>query len=243
MRGFRNDSIVKALTQADGLLSDVINILATSDDGSIFIGTNNGLNRYFPESGRIFSYTERNGFPGIEAKPNAVFKGPDGDFWFGTANGATRLVPELASVEELEPLTHIVGMRVNYETREMEAGMKLNYNERTILFDYYSICLTNPDVVKYQVKLEGADDDWQPVTEQTRVTYPALAAGKYTFKVKALNSQGVWNKEPVTFSFIIKPPFYQYLVVYHNCCCFNPVWYYCLYTNQGTESYQRKEGS
>ena len=164
MRGLRNDSIVKALTQADGLLSDVINILATSDDGSIFIGTNNGLNRYFPESERIFSYTERNGFPGIEAKPNSVFKGPDGDFWFGTANGATRLVPELASVEELEPLTHIIGMRVNYETRGMEAGMKLNYNERSILFDYYSICLTNPDVVKYKVMLEGADVDWQPVT-------------------------------------------------------------------------------
>jgi serine phosphatase RsbU (regulator of sigma subunit) len=57
--------------------------------------------------------------------------------------------------------------------------------------------------------LEGADNDWQPVTDQTRVTYPALASGKYTFKVMASNSQGVWNKEPVTFSFIIKPPFYR----------------------------------
>ncbi len=209
MRGVRNDSIVKVLTRDDGLLSDVINQLATADDGSIFIGTNNGLNRYFPESGRIFSYTERNGFPGIEVRPNAFYKASAGDFWFGTANGVTRLFPDRASVEELEPLTHIVGMRVNYETRGMVPGMKLGYNERTILFDYYSICVTNPDVVKYQVKLEGADNDWQPVTEQTRVTYPSLAAGKYTFMVKALNAQGVWNKEPVTFSFIIKPPFYR----------------------------------
>ena len=30
------------------------------------------------------------------------------------------------------------------------------------MFDYYSICLTNPDVVKYKVKLEGSDPDWQP---------------------------------------------------------------------------------
>lgn len=209
MRGLKNDTIVKVLTRDDGLLSDVINILAASDDGSIFIGTNNGLNRYFPETGRIFSYTERNGFPGIECKPNSVFRSADGDFWFGTANGATRLTPEKASVEELEPLTHIIGMRVNYENREMVQGMKLSYRERTILFDYYSMCVTNPDVVKYQVKLEGADNDWQPVTEQTRVTYPALAAGKYTFMVKALNSQGVWNREPVTFSFTIKPPFYR----------------------------------
>ena len=79
---------------------------------------------------------------------------------------------------------------------------------RSILFDYYSICLTNPDVVRYKVKLEGADKDWQPVTDQTRAIYSALSPGKYTFMVIARNSQGIWNSKPVTFSFIIKPPFY-----------------------------------
>jgi serine phosphatase RsbU (regulator of sigma subunit) len=64
-------------------------------------------------------------------------------------------------------------------------------------------------VVRYQVKLDGADMDWQPVTNQTRAIYPSLPSGKYTFNVIARNSQGVWNKEPVKFSFIIKPPFYR----------------------------------
>jgi ligand-binding sensor domain-containing protein/serine phosphatase RsbU (regulator of sigma subunit) len=206
---YRNDSLLKTVTQDDGLLSNNINLLATGTDGSIYIGTNNGLNRYFPDTKRVFSYTERNGFPGIETKPNAVYKSPSGDLWFGTANGATRLDPAKTSTAEMEPLTHIMGMRVNYESREMIAGMKLNYNERSILFDYYSICLTNPDVVKYKVKLEGADDNWRPVTDQTRAIYSALPPGKYTFMVIASNSQGIWNSKPVTFHFIIKPPFYQ----------------------------------
>jgi serine phosphatase RsbU (regulator of sigma subunit) len=105
-------------------------------------------------------------------------------------------------------LTHIKDMQVNYEPRSMVAGMKLNYKDKSILFDYYSICLTNPDVVRYKVKLEGADKDWQPVTSQTSANYPALPPGKYTFMVIACNSQGVWNSKPVTFHFIIKPPFY-----------------------------------
>jgi ligand-binding sensor domain-containing protein/serine phosphatase RsbU (regulator of sigma subunit) len=208
VKAFRNDSVIATLTQDDGLLSDNINLLTAGDDGSIYIGTNNGLNRYFPESRRIFSYTERNGFTGIETKPNAVYKSTSGDIWFGTANGAIRLSPEKTSTDDLEPLTHILGMRINYETREMVSGMKLNYNERSILFDYYSICLTNPDVVRYKVKLEGADDDWQPVTDQTRAIYSAIPQGKYTFMVIARNSQGIWNSEPVTFQFTIKPPFY-----------------------------------
>ena len=86
--------------------------------------------------------------------------------------------------------------------------------QRSILFDYYSICLTNPDVVRYKVKLEGADVDWQPVTDQTRAIYPALPPGKYTFNVIASNSQGIWNSKPVTFHFVIKPPFYRTMVVY-----------------------------
>jgi len=205
---FKNGSIISTVTQDDGLLSNNINLLTAGEDGSIYIGTNNGLNRYFPESKRIFSYTERNGFTGIEAKPNAVFKSPSGDLWFGTANGATHFNPSEATAQSLEPLTHIMSMRVNYKSREMTSDLKLNYNEKSVLFDYYSICLTNPDVVKYKVKLDGADKDWRPVTDQTRVIYSALPPGKYTFNVIASNSQGIWNSKPVSFHFVIMPPFY-----------------------------------
>jgi ligand-binding sensor domain-containing protein/serine phosphatase RsbU (regulator of sigma subunit) len=206
---YKNDSVISTVTQDDGLLSNNINLLVAGEDGSIYIGTNNGLNRYFPDSKRIFSYTERNGFTGIESKPNAVFKTSTGDLWFGTANGAIKFTPEKTASQGLEPLTHIMSMRVNYETREMSQGLKLSYNEKSILFDYYSICLTNPDVVRYKVKLEGADYNWRPVTDQTRAIYSALPPGKYTFMVMACNSHGIWNSKPVTFHFIIKPPFYK----------------------------------
>lgn len=204
----RNDSVVSVVTTNDGLLSNNINLLADGDDGSIFIGTNNGLNRYFPLTKRMFSYTERNGFTGIETKPNAVYKTTSGEIWFGTANGATRVKLSRLGSKGLEPLTHIMGMKVNYENRTMKAGMKLNFKERSVLFDYYSICLTNPDVVKYKVMLEGADKDWRPVTTETRAIYSALPPRGYTFKVIASNSEGIWNSEPVTFHFTIRPPFY-----------------------------------
>jgi ligand-binding sensor domain-containing protein/serine phosphatase RsbU (regulator of sigma subunit) len=204
---FKNDSIVSTVTQDDGLLSNNINLLAVGLDSSIYIGTNNGLNRYFPKSKRIFSYTERNGFTGIEAKQNAVYESPARDFWFGTANGAIQLKPEKTSTAGMEPLTHIMGMKVNNLDRSMIPGMKLKYKEKSILFDFYSICLTNPDVVRYKVRLEGAEKNWRTVTEPQAI-YPTLPPGKYTFMVIASNSQGIWNSSPVTFHFIIKPPFY-----------------------------------
>jgi signal transduction histidine kinase len=35
-----------------------------------------------------------------------------------------------------------------------------------------------------------------------------LPAGKYTFKVKAKNNEGVWSEQPAEFRFVIKPPFW-----------------------------------
>ena len=91
----------------------------------------------------------------------------------------------------------------------MISGLELGYKEKSIVFNYSSICLTNPDDVYYKVMLEGLEDDCRPITKQTYVTYSPLPPGKYTFKVIASNNNGVWNKVPVTYSFEIIPPLWQ----------------------------------
>jgi len=79
---FKNGSIISTVTQDDGLLSNNINLLTTGEDGSIYIGTNNGLNRYFLKARGSFLILKETALRGIEAKPNAVFKSPSGDLWF-----------------------------------------------------------------------------------------------------------------------------------------------------------------
>jgi serine phosphatase RsbU (regulator of sigma subunit) len=86
--------------------------------------------------------------------------------------------------------------------------MKFKHTENNVVIDYLSICLTNPDAVKYKIKLDGADSDWR-ITTQTSVTYPSLVPKKYTFKLTAQNSDGLWNNVPIAFSFQINPPFYK----------------------------------
>jgi hypothetical protein len=157
---------------------------------------------------KLYSNTKRNGFVGIETKPDAVYSDENGFIWFGTVSGVTAYNSNLIKQVNADPLTHIINFRVNLEDRPMTNGLKLNFTENDIIFDYISICLTNPEAVLYQIMLEGADNNWRPVTTQTTVTYPSLAPRKYVFKVKAMNSEGIWNEEPVLFNFQIRPPFY-----------------------------------
>jgi len=203
------DTIVYHLTEKSGLLTNIVELIIVDDNNDVYIGTNKGLNRYSQKDSIIYTYGRKNGFTGIESRDNAVFKDLEGKIWFGTANGVMILNPDKIRAQVVEPLTHIASMRVNFQNRAMTPGLKLTHKEKSIIFDYYSICLTNPEAVEYQIILEGADEDWQPVTIQTEAIYSALAPGKYIFKVKAKNSFGTWNEEPASYEFTILPPFYQ----------------------------------
>jgi len=88
-------------------------------------------------------------------------------------------------------------------------GLELPYRQNHLTFEYIGISLTTPGRVKYQVQLEGFDDNWSPITAATYITYSNLSPGDYTFKVKACNNSGIWNEEPVAYSFRINFPFWQ----------------------------------
>jgi len=204
----RNKKIIKNYKESDGLLGNLINLLNADHDNNIYIGTNKGLNIYNAEKDKLFTYTEKNGFTGIETKANSSFKDSRGRLWFGTVNGVNRFDPNLHRKVNQNPLTHIIGLKVNLKDHDLKSGLKLNHTQNDIVFDYISICLTNPDAVKYKIKLVGADNDWR-VTTQTSVTYPALSPKKYAFHLMAQNSEGLWNSEPIVFNFQINPPFYK----------------------------------
>jgi len=202
------EKIIDHYTQNDGLLSNLITLLNVDNNNHIYIGTSSGLNKIDSDN-KIHTYTAKSGFTGIEAKDNATFLDSDGKLWFGTVDGVIKYQPALDVEVRHEPLTHISQLRVNFENRAMIPGQKFNFTENSFIFDYNSVCLTNPDAVRYQIMLEPADKEWRPVTTQTVTNYSSLPPGSYTFKVKARNSDGIWNSEPVTYSFVIKPPFYK----------------------------------
>ncbi len=205
---YNGKEVIRTITQTDGLLSNLITQLNIDDFGNIYVGTSQGLNKV-DNKGRIQTFTGRSGFTGIEAKENATFKDNEGNLWFGTVKGVIKYSPILDDNNQNEPLTHIARLRVNLKDRELKQNQKFGYRENSIIFDYNSICITNPDAINYQIMLEPADKEWRPITKQTMVNYSSLAPGQYVFKVKAMNSSGIWNSEPQTYSFTISPPFYK----------------------------------
>ena len=203
-----NRRVIQLYTEDNGdLLANLIKQVNVDRYNNVYVGTNKGLNIFCRKAERFYAFTSRSGFVGIETKPNASCMDRVGDLWFGTVEGVTKYHPSEEIPVTGEPAVHITGLQVNNEPVPMDREISLSHRQNSIIFEYASVTL-NPDEVQYQIMLDGIDQDWRLPDRQTRAIYPALPHGKYTFRVKARNSSGVWNREAATLSFTIRPPLY-----------------------------------
>ncbi|MBW8051222.1 MAG: SpoIIE family protein phosphatase [Cytophagales bacterium] len=219
----------------DGLSSDTPYLLIFDDEGYLYVGTNLGVDKFFVKGSsfkKIKHFGKLEGFSGIETNHNAACKDHYGNIWFGTMGGAIKYDPGLDQPNRVEPLTHISKLQLFLENFDytifsdsvnaitgLPEGLDLPYNKNHLTFHFTALSLTIPEKVRYKWKMEkfsflggsasGGDIRWSPVTQKTEATYSNLLPGSYIFMIKACNNDGLWNKNPTTFSFIISPPFWQ----------------------------------
>jgi ligand-binding sensor domain-containing protein/serine phosphatase RsbU (regulator of sigma subunit) len=221
-----NGTTFKSITETDGLSSNTVYYIQPDEDGNLWMGTNNGidkldLNKFVNEKEIVIKhYGKEEGFIGVECNQNSFYKDIDGKLWIGTVAGITIYDPRKEKKNMIEPLTQIMGIRLFLENVDLSRygdstvnglpkNLRLPYDKNHITFDFIGICLTNPTMVKYKFMLEGFDTGWLPEGKETSTTYSNLPPGKYTFLLKAANNDGLWNSIPVKYSFEIVPPFWK----------------------------------
>jgi len=91
--------------------------------------------------------------------------------------------------------------------------LSLAYNNNFLTFSFIGISQRQTSKIRYQYKLEGLDNYWSSITDLTEISYLNLKPGKYIFKVKAMNSEGIWSKEN-RYSFSIRYPWWKSLWFY-----------------------------
>lgn len=218
-------------TRNDGLSSDICYFIYFDNNNNIISGTENGIDKIkFDENGKLISlkhYGENDGFFGIECNLNAISEDINGDLYIGTVDGVTIYNPYLEQDTLFEAITNITNIKLFYEDIDwlqysdsvldwsnLPYNLILPYNKNNLTFEFIGIDYKNPENVRYQFMLQGFDDAWMPITDAKYATYSNIPPGKYTFKVKALTNEGVWNNESAKFYFEIKKPFWKTILFY-----------------------------
>jgi signal transduction histidine kinase len=152
-----------------------------------------------------------------------------GRIWFATSKGAASIQPAALSMNERAPevrieelVYHLPPAKVRGETstggepadrvtlRPLNAEQpRIPAGGRRLELHFTALSLGAPHKVRFQVKLEGEDADWQDVGNQRVAYYHELAPRDYVFRVRATNDDGKWNLQGASLAFTVQPFFWQ----------------------------------
>jgi ligand-binding sensor domain-containing protein/signal transduction histidine kinase len=134
-----------------------------------------------------------------------------------SATDSLALMNEMATTfGALLPTTRLDSMRQKYSQIRFDSvarfypvpvNLVLPNQDNTISIDFVAIDPATTHQVAFQYMLEGHDRDWSNLSDNTTAVFGNLWEGHYTFKLRALNSNGTWAYTEYVFT--VLPPWYR----------------------------------
>ncbi len=219
---------ITSFSTRNGLASNSILFVEVDQSNHLWIGHGNGLNRMNLETYEVTYYGKTEGFTPLETYGRSVSVDEYNNIWIGTGDGLVMYKHDYDTISTIKPETYITRVSLFNDTTDifsfssgidsitgLPESLVLPYNKCNLVFEYVGIHFALPEKNTYQYMLKGYDDQWSEITTKTSTDpYRKIPHGNYTFMLRAANSDGIWTDEPVTFSFIIKPPFWQTPLAY-----------------------------
>ena len=185
-------------------------VVATTQGFSLF-----DLREYYAgKPMQICNYDQFNGFMGIEPLRNSIFEDSHGDVWLMSQNGVFRFNPEQLIQKQLPPRLQILNFsfssdNVKWENSEFQPKISIKYFNNSVRFSYIGLSYSATNHVRYYYRLNGFQNEWSEPTKQREITFNNLPPGNYVFEIYADAGTNESRSEIQTFTFSIKPAFWQ----------------------------------
>ncbi len=195
-----------------GLPNEVIYGILNSGN-TIWLSTNSGLCEFNLETKLVNNYYESDGIQANEFNYGAHYKSSKGELLFGGINGFTIFDPENIKKNSFVPPVAITSFSVRNKNHTIITDstklIKLKHNQNDFSFEFVALDYSHPDKNQYAYILEGFDNDWNFIKNNKTAVYTNISPGDYEFKVKASNSDGIWNETGATIKLNITPPMWK----------------------------------
>lgn len=227
-----DDSIAVKRWQKENspLISNTIFTIEADDHANIWFTTEMGISRFNPTMGSFdFFGTKACGQRFFDFGSDS-FKDENGWIYFNGKRGVTWLHPDSIPINSTPPAVIFTSFSINNQlvpiqgtqtdTLEEESpltqhirftkALNLSYSQNDFSFTFAALDYSQPEKNVYAYKLENYHEDWIDAdASQRTASFTNIPPGKYTFKVKAANPDGVWNEEGATVDITILRPWWQ----------------------------------
>ena len=211
----RSTGTFSRFTSQEGLAGRIIHTIQCDAMGNMWVATDAGISRIDGKNDFITNFNQANGLPIAEYSFGEAVRRASGELLFGTNTGILAFHPN--SVKQLlyVPQIVITGIKKSNETvlpstlPELIHEIILEHDESVMAISFSALSYEKYVNNQYAYMLEGFDKTWNYCGTKREAIYTNLDPGKYTFRVKGSNHDGVWSVQDATLSIIVLAPWYQ----------------------------------
>ncbi len=199
--------------------------IAEDHRNNLWFCSASGLISLNPERNKLRIYGKKNGINGNSLTYGAGYIGANGNLYYGNVDGYYFFHPDSLNYNPVPPSVVINSFWVTGKQIKPESGgpmqeplskageINLSHDQNVFALGLSDIDFGNPEEDKIIYRLKNFDRDWTSLGSEGKAAYYDVPPGKYTFEVKAINSNnGVWVEKSVEL--IISPPFWRTWVAY-----------------------------
>ncbi|MFO7524602.1 MAG: two-component regulator propeller domain-containing protein, partial [Ignavibacteriaceae bacterium] len=211
------NKIIFSYSKKDGLAHNAVQRILEDDNNNLWIGTDAGLSKFSIEKKTCRNYLKADGLPDNRFYWGGC-KDKNGNMYFSTGAGLIYFHPDSIKDDPIPPkvvlnevsLFNRPGEKLNFNNSISELKeITLPYDQNDLRFDFVGLHFSEPAANRYKYILENFDREWTKPSVERIATYTNLDPGDYNFRVRAANSDGVWNEAGTSIKIIILPPWWQ----------------------------------
>ncbi|MGZ4871049.1 MAG: two-component regulator propeller domain-containing protein [Candidatus Angelobacter sp.] len=229
LKRFKDGKFI-TFTMLQGLFDDTIWSILEDDLGNFWMSSNRGIFRVKKSElievaeGSLSSFASQSygvadGMESSECNGGSQYSGwktRDGKLLFACLKSVVVVDPNHLPRNPLQPPVVIEAVKINQQ-ENVAPGASMPAGAGELEFKYAALSYFAPQKVTFKCMLEGFEEDWTTPSTPGFIRYTNLPPGRYTFRVKAANNDGVWNETGTSFSFYLEPRFYQTTLFYSLC--------------------------
>ena len=212
----------KSYSTQDGLPSKVTLSIIEDIQENLLISTESSITRLNQQTEIFENFNQINRLMKQQNfSEGSRFLLKDGKILFGTSKGVLYFDSGELSNNSYNPYLALVDFRLF--NREVPVSQKsllkqniddtneitLKYNQNFFTIEFAGLDYEEPNNINYAYKLEGFDKDWIYNNKLRAANYTNLSSGKYVFKVKSTNSNGIWSDNERSLYIEVLPPIWR----------------------------------
>jgi len=202
------------LTLQDGIPNLYLYDIHSGKDNILWISSNYGIIRYNPYTNKYKTFGPEEGVQDYEFNTASSYKTKDDEIYFNGVSGLNYFYSDSIKVNTIPPKVIIQKFStkdtsIYTETTSIIDPIEIDYKSNNLSFEFLAFNFRDATKNQYAYKMEGYDEDWIQSGSRRFASYTNLREGTYTFRVKAANSDGVWNEVGASIVIKILPPLWR----------------------------------